>query len=271
MDWRQRLEQAALRPPSQARLPLQFGGQTFGSMEPAVLRLAQQLLSDVGAAGLLVLQPESGVGGDLNHGAIHLVAPDLSTGLAQLAQALRQGQLTGGWRNEMLAVCDTNGERMAVVERGVTRVLGIATEAVHLVGWSHEGQLWVQQRALTKATDPGLWDTLMGGMVSAEDTVLSALVRETWEEAGLRLETLPPPVFGGIVQQQRPSPDGPGAYLIERAHWYHITLSQGVIPNNQDGEVQQFACLTRQQVLNGLIAGDYTLEASLILAQALAL
>jgi len=27
--------------------------------------------------------------------------------------------------------------------------------------------IWVQQRALDKANDPGLWDTLMGGMVSA--------------------------------------------------------------------------------------------------------
>jgi hypothetical protein len=39
----------------------------------------------------------------------------------------------------------------------------------------------VQQRALDKANDPGLWDTLMGGMVSAADTVATALARETWE------------------------------------------------------------------------------------------
>ena len=69
------------------------------------------------------------------------------------------------------------------VERGAVRPLGIATQAVHLVGHAADGRIWVQQRALNKANDPGLWDTLMGGMVSAADTVATALVRETWEEA----------------------------------------------------------------------------------------
>ena len=47
-------------------------------------------------------------------------------------------------------------QRSARVERGVVRVLGITTYAVHLVGSRRDGAVWVQQRAFDKATDPGL-------------------------------------------------------------------------------------------------------------------
>jgi hypothetical protein len=59
------------------------------------------------------------------------------------------------------------GEPIAVIERGVMRPLGLITQAVHLSGWSEDGKLWVARRSLTKATDPGMWDTLVGGLVSA--------------------------------------------------------------------------------------------------------
>jgi hypothetical protein len=61
------------------------------------------------------------------------------------------------------------------------RPLGIATRAVHLVGVCADGSIWVQQRSEDKANNPGMWDTLMGGMVSAADGLAEALARETWE------------------------------------------------------------------------------------------
>jgi 8-oxo-dGTP pyrophosphatase MutT (NUDIX family) len=57
-----------------------------------------------------------------------------------------------------------------------------------LIGLSADGRYWVQQRSLTKPNAPGLWDTLMGGMIPACDSIAQALQRETWEEAGLKLE-----------------------------------------------------------------------------------
>ena len=74
------------------------------------------------------------------------------------------------------------------MERAVVRPLGITTFAVHLLA-SPDGRHWVQQRSLTKPNDPGLWDTLMGGMIPASDSMAQALERETWEEAGLRLSS----------------------------------------------------------------------------------
>ena len=124
--------------------------------------------------------------------AWHLQASpaDTTDALNTLAAALRDAGLCGPWRDEQLAVTNPAGEVIGTVERGAVRVLGVATRAVHLVGLAPDGRMWVQKRSLTKPNNPGLWDTLMGGMVSATDSLPQALARETWEEAGLRVEAL---------------------------------------------------------------------------------
>ena len=50
------------------------------------------------------------------------------------------------WRNELLSVNDASGRSVAMIERAAVRPLGIATRAVHLVGWAEQGGVWVQQR-----------------------------------------------------------------------------------------------------------------------------
>ncbi|HQQ68937.1 MAG TPA: NUDIX domain-containing protein, partial [Alicycliphilus sp.] len=147
------------------------------------------------------------------------------------------------------------------------RVLGLATRAVHLVGCTAEGAMWVQQRAHDKANHPGMWDTLMGGMVSAADSVEQAVERETWEEAGLRLAQLAGLRPGGLVQFAQPSDEGCGAgYMLECIHWYQATVPEGTTPCNQDGEVQRFERLTHAAVQARLAEGAFTPEAALVLA-----
>ena len=177
------------------------------------------------------------------------------------------------WRHEQLAVLGGQGQVLGSVERGAVRVLGIATRAVHLVGQTPDGRYWVQQRALDKANDPGLWDTLMGGMVSAQDTVKTALVRETWEEAGLHLGALSNVRHGGSVTVQRPTGEGGNCgigYMVETTDWYRCTVPDGMAPVNQDGEVAQFELLDAQALVGRLENDAFTLEASLILVAALA-
>ena len=150
------------------------------------------------------------------------------------------------------------------------RPLGIATQAVHLVGRAPDGRVWVQQRSLDKANDPGLWDTLMGGMVSAQDSIESALRRESWEEAGLRLENVADLQRGGEVVLRKPSSDGADAgYVVERVDWYRCTVPDGLQPLNQDGEVAQFALLEPAELAQRLQRNEFTTEAALVLLAAL--
>jgi len=233
------------RPPLRPRQALTHGGAAIGSVEPAV---AQGLL----ALGLLAAD---GAGW-------RVVAP-----FDALAQALRDAGLVGAWRNELLPVLTDSGLRVGLIERAAVRALGITTAAVHLSAQAPNGRTWVQQRAFDKPNDPGLWDTLMSGMVSAADTLDQALARETWEEAGLRLDQLHGLTHAGHLLIHRPSggADDVG-YTVERIDWYSATLPEGVAPENQDGEVERFDCVDAVRLRSDIGAGRYTLEAALILA-----
>jgi 8-oxo-dGTP pyrophosphatase MutT (NUDIX family) len=173
------------------------------------------------------------------------------------------------WRDELLAVVSAQGRPLGSVERGAVRALGIATQAVHLVGQTPDGRFWVQQRALDKANDPGLWDTLMGGMVSAQDSVETALQRETWEEAGLHLGAMVDLRHGGAITVRRPTGEDGIGYLVEDTAWYRCTVPDGMQPVNQDGEVARFQLLDAPTLVDWLEQDAFTLEAALILVAAL--
>ena len=141
------------------------------------------------------------------------------------------------------------------------------THRLAVGGQAPGGQFWVQQRALDKPNNSGLWDTLMGSMASSRDTVETALARETWEEAGLQPHQLHNLAHGGVLTVRKPSPDGNGAgYVVEHIIWYTCTVPDGVVPVNQDGKVEQFALMSAAQLLEAVQNGAFTLEASLILA-----
>ena len=260
-EWLATARAAARQPPTQARQPLWVAGQAVGSVVAGIL--SQIDLSRLSNKRYQLLnQEQSGVP------VWHLdVAPDAVTpALNVLAQALRAQGRCGPWRNEQLAVCNAGGERLGTVERGAVRVLGIATRAVHLVGLAPDGRMWVQQRARTKPNNPGMWDTLMGGMVSAADTLDQALERETWEEAGLLLPALQGVEWGGQVDFSRPSREGGGVgYMVERIDWFRCTVPEGMEPCNQDGEVERFELWSTEQVRERIAAGAFTLEAALVL------
>ena len=156
---------------------------------------------------------------------------------------------------------------MAAVERAVVRVLGITTRAVHLVGFAPDGRVWVQQRAFDKAVDPGRWDTLMGGQVSAGESVEDTLERETQEEAGLAIADLIDVRRTDRITVRRPVAEG---YVVEHIEVFEATVPAALTPANRDGEVERFECLTVAQLHEQLAGGAFTLEATLILDRSLA-
>jgi isopentenyldiphosphate isomerase/intracellular septation protein A len=56
---------------------------------------------------------------------------------------------------------------------------------VHLHIFNKAGKLYLQKRSMNKDTQPGKWDTSVGGHVSPGETIPQALIRETMEELGL--------------------------------------------------------------------------------------
>jgi isopentenyldiphosphate isomerase len=62
---------------------------------------------------------------------------------------------------------------------------GLIHAVVHLHVLDRAGRLYLQRRALSKDTNPGRWDTSVGGHVGAGEPVVDALVREAREELGI--------------------------------------------------------------------------------------
>ena len=263
--WRAALARRAEQPPLRSRQPLVWGEHVIGSVETDFFK---PILHGAAAPAREWLQAETD-----EAGLRWRLLGDATQALQGIAQALQQAgaaRVVQHWRNEQLAVHDAAGRRIATVERGVVRPLGIATRAVHLVGQAPDGRLWVQQRALDKAFDPGLWDTLMGGMVSAADSVESALERETWEEAGIEIDQVQGLQRGGVVTLRKPSTDGADAgYVVEDVDWFHCTVPADMQPLNQDGEVAQFLLLEQADLLERLECDEFTTEAALVLLAAL--
>jgi len=191
--------------------------------------------------------------------------------LHALALAMRQAgyaQVAHLWRDEQLAVRTPTGQRVASVERGAVRALGITTHGVHLQGRTADGRVWIQQRAQDKKTDPGRWDTLMGGMVSAADTLNEALARETAEEAGLELAQLSDLRWADYFSMYTPNAlDNGLEYVVERIDWFECLVPDQVVPVNTDGEVQQFRLVDQTELRQMLLQNAFTTEASLILAE----
>ena len=248
------------------RLPLLWGGCVVGSLTPAVAEaLYDQSTTELGYT-LQKTQLQNQWGCALEPFSIN----GFALCMQRLAQSLRACGLSGPWRNELLPVADESGQTLGLVERGVVRVLGLRTLAVHLVGLRPDGAVWVQQRSLTKPNDPGLWDTLMGGTVAGHETVAETLERETWEEAGLHLADLGQVTHHGHFTATRPVPDGGGAgLLVEDTYWYSATVPAGLEPVNQDGEVDHFECWPPARVREAVAQGLFTDEAAWVLQRVL--
>lgn len=231
------------------RLPFFVGSRLVGSVAAGhveALRAWPQWLSFDGAG-------------------VTLAAADPDAAFATMNAALRELGLVKAWRDEFYAVtCLATGQRLARTERGASRFWGTLTLGAHANGYVADASgrpthLWVARRSPTKATDPGMFDNLIGGGVADGQTPLEALVREGWEEAGLSPTQMAAARAAGVIRLDRPIPEG---HQLEDLHAFDLLLPAGLVPVNQDGEVAGFECLPLVQALELARSGEMTVDAS---------
>ena len=126
---------------------------------------------------------------------------------------------------------DNNQELLPLVdEEG--RVIGSATRGechdgskllhpvVHLHVFDSQGRLYLQQRPLWKDIQPGKWDTAVGGHVDYGESIADALLREVYEELGIR-EFTPEFLLRYIFESERDR---------ELVHVYRTTYDGEISP-----------------------------------------
>ncbi len=201
--------------------------------------------------------------------AVHFTdAPGVSLNLVlgEVARALKAAGKIRSWRNELLDVV-AEGQVIGRIERAAIRPMGLLSQAVHLNAWHPDGRLWIARRALDKSTDPGMWDTLSGGLVAAGESLQQALLRETLEEAGLDfVQVRAHGQLRLVLRMHRCLPDG---YQVENVFLADCPLPDACVPSNLDGEVIEFRCVDLAELWR-LIAQDcFTLEAELCILDSL--
>jgi 8-oxo-dGTP pyrophosphatase MutT (NUDIX family) len=244
---------AAVAHDAAARVPFSVNGKAVGSVARAHLQ-ALRAWPD----GLQV--NEAGV-------ELQAEAPRLSALLAQLNAALRALGLIRAWRDEPFALFDPHdGSRLATMERASARFWGTLTLGAHANGYVADASgrpthLWIAQRSMSKATDPGKFDNLIGGGVPEGQSPSQALVREGWEEAGLQPEQMAAVRAGSVLCLKRDIEEG---LQFEWLYAYDLQLPRTLAPQNQDGEVAGFRCLPLDEAL-ALAAGEQmTVDAALV-------
>ena len=191
-----------------------------------------------------------------------------SSTLARINRQLLRDGLLRAWRDETYPLLPTSGDGplLATLERAAARFWGTLTLGAHCNGYIADAQgrpshLWIARRALGKAVDPGLLDNLIGGGVPWGQTPAAALLREGWEEAGLR-----PAQMQGLRPGRRLTVlrDVPEGLQHEQVHSYDLALPAGLLPVNQDGEVHSFTLMPVAQALAQAAAGHMTVDATLV-------
>jgi 8-oxo-dGTP pyrophosphatase MutT (NUDIX family) len=186
---------------------------------------------------------------------------------SEMNHRLREQGLIRAWRDEPFPLlCPRTGAVRAVFERASARFWGTLTLGAHCNGWVADedgkpARMWIARRSLTKATDPGLLDNLIGGGVPHGQTPDETLVREGFEEAGLSPAQMARAVPGRVIELDRDIPEG---RQFERLHVFDLQLQPGERPVNQDGEVGEVQLWAMSEVVRQAASAQMTVDASLV-------
>jgi 8-oxo-dGTP pyrophosphatase MutT (NUDIX family) len=200
--------------------------------------------------------------------------PDTPAGrtaaMAQVAKDLARDGVIRGWRDEEISVSHHYATpELFRIERAASRHFGFLAYAAHLNGFTRDGGLaktWIARRSADKAVDPGKLDNLVGGRIAAGMSVDETIRKESWEEAGIPPALLRDLNCIGAVRVEYSVPEG----LHREILFVHdLWLPVDFKPVNQDGEVSEIRCMPVEEVLQALLAGDFTLDAGAVMIDGL--
>ena len=230
-------------------LPLWIGGALLGRVRRD-LRSVLMGFAGIGEADIGLRLLDAGAG-----------RATRSRMLQSVARQLRQAGLIADWRNELCAVLDERGRELARLERGAFRTLGLQNRAVHVNGHRADGRMWIARRSALKRADPGMLDNLAAGGVCAGESLRRCAMRELWEEAGVPRRLAARVDVPGIwIRSLRETQFG---MHDEQVLVADVLLPDDFTPIGRDGEVEEFLCMSVEEVEAALARREFTIEAAL--------
>jgi isopentenyl-diphosphate delta-isomerase type 1 len=149
---------------------------------------------------------------------------------------------------EMFQLCDERGSPLGSASRAECHGNpGLIHMVVHLHVFDRDGRLFLQKRANTKDTNPGLWDTSVGGHVMAGESPRSALLREAREELGIDASGARS-LYGFLYRS--------GSFETEYAFCFSVVQEAGIRPD--PGEIAEGRFFSMEEIAKRLGTGFLT-------------
>jgi 8-oxo-dGTP pyrophosphatase MutT (NUDIX family) len=194
-------------------------------------------------------------------------ADERSAILGEVIEVLAEGNIIDGWRGEQVAVAESfYSPTLFHIERAASRYFGFTMFACHLNGITTRNgvpHMWLAKRAATKHQDPGMLDNLVAGRIARGFTPAETIIKESFEEAGIVGAIISQLRAVGALKSCRPVDEG----LHEEVMFaYDIALPEHFTPQNQDGEVAEFLCVSIPHLMGMLEHGaQFTIDAALVM------
>ncbi|MSU33955.1 MAG: NUDIX domain-containing protein [Pedosphaera sp.] len=96
---------------------------------------------------------------------------------------------------EVFDVVDENDQVISQRSRRDVHRLDLRHRAVHVLIYNQRGELFLQQRSLSKDCSPGVWDSSASGHLDSGETYEACALREVAEELGIILPVPPQALF----------------------------------------------------------------------------
>jgi 8-oxo-dGTP pyrophosphatase MutT (NUDIX family) len=145
---------------------------------------------------------------------------------------------------------------LAVLDRGAVPIFGVIGAGVHLNGVVRRADglhLWIATRSASKKLDPGKFDNLVGGGVSAGLTPTATLAKEADEEAAIPAALIEKATLTAQIDYAMERPEG---LRRDRLYCFDLVLPEHFTPRAADGEVESFALWPAKRILEVMLAGD---------------
>ncbi|KAE8986124.1 hypothetical protein PR002_g22446 [Phytophthora rubi] len=158
------------------------------------------------------------------------------------------------WQAEFyMAKTTFSSPTLFTYHRGVGPYFGLSQFATHLNGFVRDKEtgavthVWIATRSASKKRWPLMRDTIVGGGLPAGISALDNMVKEAEEEAGLEPSwTRQRFVSVGSISYVSKHPYG---LTSDTMLIFDVELPSGIVPANQDGEVESFDLLPVQDAL----------------------
>jgi len=174
--------------------------------------------------------------------------------IADIGHELRELGLIKGWRDELYPVTNDYSEPVLFnIERALTPFFGIRSFGVHINGYvqTEEGlKMWIAKRSMDKETSPGMLDNFVAGGQPTGISLLENVIKECSEEAGVPHEMSKKAKVSGVVAYQMEVSNRLKPDLL---YCYDLQLPESFIPENMDGEVDNFTLMPIEEVISLLL------------------